>query len=293
MNANLVYVPYKQMLDLWTEYCGLNSGANQPQADKDTFNRLFCRVAKRAWDRRFWPDLMNLEERHYRDDWTAQAYASGAEVYHTSTDKYWTANAATISTDVPGVSSKWTELTTADTYIAYDQTGKTPLGGVKAVWSANFRTTRPAYELPFVPDERGITLTGLAVPRSAWVHFRTRCPVWRGVDYVGGNTYASGRTVYFTETGYVDYEGDYWTSLAAISTGESPRIAPTKWKRLGLPTYLSDFVVQCAKLGFLEGDGQLEKALAADGSAWASLYDAEDSLQAQGAQARTIKVRNI
>lgn len=291
MNTNLVYVSYQQMLDLWTEYCGLNSGTSQPQADKDTFNRLFNRAARRAWERRFWPDLMNLEERHYRDSWTAQAYASAAEVYHAATDKYWCANAATTAADVPGVSGKWIEMLTADTYIGYDQAGQTPLGGVLAVWSANFRKTSPACKIKFQLDERGVTLTDPAVPRSAWVHFRTRCPVWRGDAFVGGTAYGAGVTRYFSDAAD-GYEGDYWLTLAATGAGESPIVNPGKWRRLALPSYLSDFVVQCAKLGFLEGDGQLDKALAADGAAWAWLFDEEDKFQAQGGT-RTVGVTNL
>ncbi len=291
MNANLEFVSYKQNLDLWCEYCGLNTGTSQPQADRDSFNRLFNRVARRGWERRWWPDLMNLEERHYRDSWIAQAYASGSEVYDAATDKYWSASQATTAADVPGTSSKWTEMFTADTYIGYNQAGMTPLGGVKAVYSANFRTSS-AYELAFELDDRGVRLTDAAVPRSAWVHFRTRCPVWRGPDFSGSTGYAAGVTRYFGSDAD-GFDGDFWTTLAATGQGESPITMPAKWQRLALPTYLSDFTVQCAKLGFLEGDGQLEKALAADGKAWEWLFDEEDRLQSQGGNSRKVRVKNI
>jgi hypothetical protein len=43
--------------------------------------------------------------------WTTTSYASGDQVIHLG--KFWKSNAATISTDVPGTSSKWTEVLSA------------------------------------------------------------------------------------------------------------------------------------------------------------------------------------
>ena len=285
-------VSYKTALDLFTDVIGSVVGS-VTNVDAGTFNRLFNRVIRRGWEHYFWPPLMLHEQRWYRDDWTAAVYATDAEVYHAATGKYWMANAPTVGGDVPGASVKWSELAVVDAYIGYEQSGKTALGTVLGIRNANFRTSRPTRRLDFVLDERGATLTESSVPTSAWIQFRRRCPSWKGATFDAAGTYASGISRYYSSA-TEGFDGDFWTALAATNAAESPETHPAKWSRIQIPAFLCDFAVNGAKLGYLEGDGQLEKALAnAQSDLWTHLYDEQDKLTGQSGQYRKARAANV
>ena len=68
------------------------------------------------------PILQQVEEEVSWDldwEWTAKAYDSGEVIFHIPTGLVYKANAAIISTDVPGVSSKW-DVTAADNPTDWD-----------------------------------------------------------------------------------------------------------------------------------------------------------------------------
>lgn len=58
-------------------------------------------------------------------DWIEAGYSSGDYVWHGGSGGYWKANATTLDTDVPGVSSKWTLVgyATLTTVIVSGSTG--------------------------------------------------------------------------------------------------------------------------------------------------------------------------
>lgn len=284
-------VTHRQVLELWAELCGLNP--NVSAQDRATFNRFFVRVARRGWEWEWWTPLMQLEERFYRDAWSAQSWASGAEVWHSATNSYYRATSATVAGDVPGASPKWLALSTLDPYVARDQAGQTPIGAFRSLWLDNFRTNRRARQLRWELDERGASITSDDYPRSVWVYFRPRCPEWRGADYAAASTYSSGRILYYASA-TPGFEGDFWQALAAINQNDSPEAAPAKWRKLEIPAFLCDFAAQGAAIGFLQGDGQLEKALASRGSLlWDYLYDEADKERAQNPKVRRARVANL
>ena len=286
-------VSYKTALDLFSDLIGSVVG-QVTTVDSDTFNRLFNRTVRRGWDFSFWPVLMARETRAYRDAWTATGYALGAEVYYVATaGAYWRANAITLAGDVPGVSAKWTLISPLDAYVAYEQTGKTPLGTVKWVRNADPRAVRPTYPLEFELDERGVTLTANSIPATCCIYFRRRCPAWRGAAYDAALIYAAGLTRYYASTSN-GFDGDFWTTTATTVAGENPETTPAKWSKIEVPAFLCDFAVAGAKIGYLEGDGQLEKALAnAQSALWEHLYDELDKIEGQTGQARVARVANF
>ena len=286
-------VSYKTALDLWTDLTGSVVGA-VTTVDSDGFNRMFNRAMRRAWDFMFWPPLMARETRAYRNAWTATGFALGAEVYHVATaGAYWRANAITVAGEVPGVSSKWTLISPLDAYVAYEQPGLTEIGTLKWVKNADPRTVRPTYGLPFELDERGVTLTGNSVPATACLYFRKRCPAWRGATFDAALAYAVGSTRYYSSAASA-FAGDFWTTSAITSAGESPETTPAKWVKIEVPSFLCDFAVAAAKIGYLEGDGQLEKGLAnAQSTLWETLYDEIDKIEGQTGQARLARVANV
>lgn len=284
-------VSYKQCRDQWCDLVEKDL-ANVNQVELDKFNRAFNRSLRRAWEAYFWPALLRGETRFFRDSWAAGTYAAGAEVYHAGTDRYWLAASAATAADVPGVAALWEEITALDAYVAENQTGQTPLGNVKEIWTANPRTNRAAKPLLWQYDERGVRITSSTVPTSAWILFRRQCPQWRGGIYAPTAGYAAGVTRYYSSANE-GFEGDYWTALATIVANESPEAAPAKWQRLEIPSFLADFAVHGAKIAQLEGDGQLEKALgSAGGDLWTWLYDEQDKLSSQSTPRRA-RVANV
>lgn len=229
--------------------------------DLTHLNRTVNRRLQEAWLRDWWPDLMISAERHWRDAWSAQAYAEDAEVWHAASEAYYQANAATLSTDVPGVSSKWTELTDLDAYIEREQAGETVIGLVRGVFDDDPEFTDTPRRREWRLGAHGVHILGDSVPVSAWVWFMENPTEFSGADWSAAATYATGARRYFSSS-TVGFEGDYYEALAATTAGQSPESHPEKWSVVPFPQAFRPFVVQGAYADWLRADGQTDKALA-------------------------------
>lgn len=289
-------VTYRQVRDLWCDLCGLGDPSQVNVPDLDRFNRTFNRVIRRAWRFHFWPypEIMGFEQRWYRDAWTAQSYPAGTEIFHAGAGLYYVAIADVTAADVPGVSANWSSSFpgTFDAFIPYEQSGKTIIDTFSGIWSGNFRTSSGTFKIPFELDERGARLTAPRVPTSVWVLFRKRCPKWQGSAFDAGSTYSAGETHYYSST-TSGFEGDFYTVLQSTAAGESPETTPQKWSRILVPSMFSDFVAHGAKIGHLEGDGALDKALADGGELWSWLFDEVDKIEGQSGQFRRARAANV
>lgn len=273
-------VSYKHALDLFAAITPVTLENDAlSMADATSFNRLFNRIVRKGWEWLWWPQLMNFEERLFRDSWAAGDYAAGAEVWSEEQGLYYVALEAATSADVPGVAAAWEEMTQIDAYVEYEQIGKTAFSQVQEVWSANYRTTRPALRLPWEYDERGIHITAVGGGQTVWVRFRRKVPTFRGATWASDGTYAAGNIRYFA-SGTDEFEGDFWECVTATSAAESPITHPAKWSKLEIPAFLLDFAVHGAKIGFTEGETELSAVLmSAEGRLWELLYDERDKLQ--------------
>lgn len=285
-------VPYRAVRDLFGELVANDS----PDANAiASFGRLFGRVMRRGWGFQFWPETMDLQERRYRPTWAAGTYAEDDEVWHAATAAYYRCIDTTTTEEPSATPTDWEVLEMVDAYVAWEQTGEDEIGRFKEIWSENFRESRSAFKLKFELDDRGARLTENSVPASVWVYFQVPCPNWIGADYSAGATYAVGTTRYYS--GSADsadaFYGDFWTTIAATTAGQNPETHPAKWAKVEVPAFMTDFAAHTCKLGYNEGDGQLDKALQAGGEAWAWLYDEMDRLQAQGGQYRKVRAGNL
>jgi hypothetical protein len=290
-------VEYKELLDQWADVCGIESDTVL-DLDRARFNNAFNRLIRKAWNWHLWPELLLLEERRYRAIWMAQTYSIDAEVYHEASDAYWRALDDTTAADVPGVSALWEEIEESDLdlYIAYDQDGETGFSRIADCYDKNFRTDRTARRLKWEYDDRGIRiLERNSVPETVWVYLYQLCPRFRGDTWSASSTYLAQRVIYYEDANETqDYAGDFWIVLDTTTAGENPLTAPTKFARLEIPEFLADFIVQGARIAFLKGEGQLEKALAEDGNAlWDLLAEERNKLLAGGAPPRRARVANI
>lgn len=288
-------VPYRQLLQVWADICGIESDV-VPELDATRFNHIFNRLIRRGWSWHRWPELHLLEERRFRPIWMAQAYAIDDEVYHEASDTYYLATDVIASNHEPGSSSRWEAMDEADVepYVAYEQDGETGFTHINEVWSDSFRTNRTgARRLRWEYDERGVVITEASVPATVWLHLYRRCPRWQGADYSASTAYQPGQLRYFASDEQ-DYEGDFWLSLDTTTAGQSPFTDPDLWARQEIPDFLGEFIVAGARIAFLKGEGQLEKALAEDGNPlWDLLAEERLKLLAGSAAPRRARVANF
>lgn len=288
MPLAIATVTYKSVDDLVLTLLGTDS----PSTGADTNRlRLFNRWIRQGWQFHWWPGLCRIEQRYYRDAWSSgSTYASGAEVWYDDTGSggttaaYYRANATTSAGQSPVTTpAKWGLISDLDTYIAYAQTGQTVLGQVRAVLRDNVRSTGGRVELPFVLDERGVTVQGPAVPSSVYLDFRLRCPVWGGSTFSGAATYAAGASIYYSSA-TAGYEGDYYTCVSATSAGQSPETTAAKWSKIEIPAFLADFAAQGIVADLEGADNQTENAKADADIAWDYLLAEQARLEGQSRQ---------
>lgn len=272
---------YRSTLDRAVGLAGFTVD-NLTATPRAQFNTKIVGRLKDGWEVAWWPELMRSQLRYYRDVWTATAFLSAAEVYHSGTGAYYRANLATTGADVPGVSSKWTLITDIDAYVSLDQTGLTPIGEVRGVYLDDPQTTDEPRRIPFVLGQNGIQVTGGTVPKSVYVWFRIRMPDFRGADFSPTTTYAAGVTRYYSDSSSADFEGDFWTTVATTLANEHPQSTPAKWTRLEFPLWLRDAVAHGAYADWLRLDGAGDLAIAEDGVAQGKLSSEVIKLAGQG-----------
>lgn len=242
--------------------------------DLTSINRCIARRVRVAWERDWWPELMRSEERFLRNTWTATAYADGDQVYHAATTAYYEANTATLSSDVPGASSKWDAVTTLDAYVGLEQTGQTAIGLVRGIYRENPEFTENPRRLTWRLGQHGIHLVDEGVPASVWVWYKIRPSEFNGSDYSSSATYAIGARKYYTSAS-AGFEGDFWTCAAATTAGQNPETNPEKWTRVEFPALFRPYVVNGAYADWLRGDSQTDKAMVEDQAAEQLLISAQ------------------
>jgi hypothetical protein len=287
-------IPYKQLLQMWADTCGIESDT-VPTLDAARFNHAFNRLIRRGWNWHRWPQLHLLEERRFRPIWMAKDYEIDTQIFHEATETYYQSNDDVTGAHEPGTSSRWVEMDPADidAFVGYEQDGETGFSLVTEVWNANFRINPAAKRVRWEYDDRGVRIIDTLIPGTVWLQLYLRCPRLSGDTWSATETYLAGRMLYFESTTQ-DFEGDYWLVLDTTAAGESPITAPEKFSRSEIPEFLAEFIVQGARIAYLKGEGQLEKALAEDGNAlWDLLAEERMKLLGGGAAPRRARMANI
>jgi len=221
-----------------------------------------------GWEWDFWPEWTLIEQRAYRDahDSTA-SYLTDAEVYSADEDAYYVA-----AQDVPGGTAitdtaYWTVLTDYKRYIAYEQTGKTKLGEVKAIWNKDPEQSSTAFEIAFVPSKLGFVVANDA-PTQVFVQFRERPPQFSSTYWDATTQWAVDRLVYSQAA------GECYKALA-VNTNRPPETEPTFWQLVEFPYVLQTWVQWAAgQVDMLREDGQHSKSWVFDERAEEKLDDA-------------------
>lgn len=237
---------------------------------------------KEAWESYDWPELTLIEERAYRDAYAAATtYAIGDEVYYATTGKYYEAIAVTTG-NLPTDATKWSELTSFERYVAYQQTGKTKLGEVFGVWTKDPRVNRAPGELGYDLNEKGV-LVDFDAPATVWVEFQLRPAEFTSVPWAAATAYVADNLV------YLDSTGEVYRALQA-STNQTPPNA-TYWAKVDFPYVLAPFVKAAGKADVLREEGQEDAAIRQEGRAGKLLMDAYDNLEMRQNRRRHFSVR--
>lgn len=220
------------------------------------FRGAMNRRLREAYEMEFWPDLMTIEKRFWRDDWAATTtYSINSEVYHSGTEKYWT-NTSSVQGGVPGTASEWTELKDYIKYVGFEQkTMKTEIGSVYRGTSKDPRLSLDYETFPYEIKDIGVVFP--YVDKSCiYLEFRKRAPQINGDKFDSSKTYYSGQQVYHDGADSRDvgefYEVRYATSGASQTTTDTPSTNGTihvKWEKVEIPYIFGAY---------------LEKAIAAD-----------------------------
>lgn len=241
-----------------------------PKAQLRTF---INRRAREYWRKWWWNQLMHAELRYYRDAYASgTAYATDAEVYYSTTGKYYAALQSTTG-NAPTNTTYWEEITDLDAYILLEQTDQEAIGSVRQLSPDNPLTTRAPRVQPFRLSGDRIWVVGESVPSSVYVWFREPAPNWLGDDFSTTTAYTAGQVMYYEGAG-ADYEGDFWTALSTTTAGQDPEDTPAKWERIAFPEWLREPVAQAAYADFLRQDGSPEVARLEDAEAQRLLLQA-------------------
>lgn len=169
--------------------------------------------AREGWERFAWPEWTPIEERWYRDFWTATlSYAVGAEVFFDTNDTYYRC----VTAATPGESplthpAKWEALrededAAMNLYIPLEQTGKTAIGTVLRVSPEDWRQVAGTPEIPYTITKQGIQIPRRDDNTSFFVEYRERVPEYSTVPWDESVQYDAGDLVYF--------EGNTYRALA-------------------------------------------------------------------------------
>ena len=248
---------------------GLQPDENQLSfAQKMAIAGNLTQRAQEAVEFAFWPEWTPCEERQYRDTYAAgQAYVIDDEVFYD--DKYYVCILAGTgqTPDVNG-SLYWEEQTELDRYVAYEQTGETKIGYVKATYMKNPRTNKLSGRMSFQLSSNGVQISSLA-GATVWVEYMRLAPKFSGQDYDETKTYDADAVVYFDTT------GDCYRSLASSNTGNTPTDT-TYWEKQNILSIWVNWLVQAAYSDSLVADGDSTTKADQLGQAYVFLQNAAD-----------------
>ena len=213
------------------------------------FRGAMNRRLREAYELEFWPDLMTIEKRYWRDIWIAGTYANGAEVYSATEEKYYTNSSGGSTTGTPGVSTDWTDLTGYITYVSHEQNLQTEIGATYRGTSKDPRLSLDYETFPFEVKDIGVVFP--YVDKSCiYLEYRKRAPEIKGDKFDSTKTYYEGQQVFYEGTDSRDV-GEFYTVITASTTAtpSTNGAVNAAWSKVDIPYIFGAY---------------LEKAISAD-----------------------------
>ena len=243
---------YSEILTQTANLCGLDP----LNLSADEFSKLRTYHSNRlasAYEFHFWPEVMRVEERWFRDAYdNTKTYAAGDEVYYSAEDAYYVALQASTG-NLPTSTTYWGTPSPFDRYIAFEQTGKTKIGQPIGVFSKNPRIYETYTEKDWHVSENGVQVTDSVT--STWLEYRVRPPELKGDSYSGTAAYRVGDQVYFSSD---TIPGNFYECLVATTAEQSPGTTPASWSKVEIPYIFGRYLAQGAYADYLTGDQRNE-----------------------------------
>jgi hypothetical protein len=210
------------------------------------FRGAMNRRLREAYELEFWPDLMTIEKRYWRDTWLpVYTYADGAEVYVSALDKYYTNSSGGDTTGTPGTSSDWTSLTSFINYVSHEQNplllGSNSTEEIGATYRGTSKDPRLSLDYETFPFEvKDIGVVFPYVDKSyIYLEYRKRAPEIKGDKFDSTKTYYPGQQVFYEGTDSRDVGEFYDVQLESTnSTTSAPSTNGTvhaDWKKVDIP----------------------------------------------------------
>ena len=241
---------------------------------------------REVWDHAHWPESILIEQRYYRDQWDAAVeYDIGDEVWHSSSEKYYSALTSNTNMDPAVETSDWEEAVDMRKYLPYSQTGKTDIDALIHAYQRDPRIITAPEELCVKKLADGYQFGRLA-PDAVFIEYRARAPQFSSVEYSAGIQYAVGDVVYVPST------GECYKALIATE-GMDPVTTLTDWAQVEFPYFASEVVKEYAYSYLLLEDGEAAKAKEIRSIADDMLTDREIIEFEQQGQQEQFSVRGI
>lgn len=195
-----------------------------------------------AWEAEYWPDLMLVEQREYRETYSATAnYAKDEEVYYGGS--YYISLQDGNVGHTPGAagSSTWWQEYNDNLIrtIDFDQDGETVIGAVDAQQCVFGKDPRVYRGAELIADcsvyNHQILVSAEYAPIQPWVRFRPVCPEFSLTEWASGTAYAIADLCYLAST------GQSYKALQS-STNKNPATETDYWEVVGFPKMFRVFV---------------------------------------------------
>lgn len=237
-----------------------------------------------AWEYAFWQETMKVEQREYRETYSATAnYSIRDEVY--SASAYYTSLIDGNVGNTPATSPlAWVAAGTDFVrHILFEQPDEEIIHRVDCnagVFDKDPRVYRDAGRMTHVRllDDR-LIVEDEEAPIQPWVRFQTTPPEFSWTEWAAGTAYAIGDLCYVASTGYT-----YKALLT--STGQNPVSATTYWEEVGFPHFLLNYVKHAVSSDLMQEDDGRYKERALAEAELERMSDVRMEAQGQQRQAR-------
>lgn len=249
-------IDYIDILSATADLCGLDR-ENLSSFDFKKLRTSHSNRLATAYEWYDWPELMRTEKRYLRPGYNAvTTYATGDEVYYSTSDKYYQALAASTG-NLPTNATYWKEVarvTDFDPYISLDQADETAIGTVFALYNKDPARYETITEYDWHLSSNGIQLTDNKT--FAYVEFRLRPPVFSGDTWASSSSYSVGDQVYFSDS---DTKGNFYDCATATTATQSPATFASKWTKVDIPYVFGRYLIQAGHADYLTTDQQGER----------------------------------
>jgi hypothetical protein len=212
--------------------------------EKAQYEDLLNQFLRQGWEAEFWPQLMLVERRQFRPDWSAATtYSIDNEVYHATTDAYYRALAENTGVTPGSNAAVWGPATDMICFIEFAQPfgdgsdiDETGVDFAACAYEDDPLTVMDAAPIPGCkPWQRSIVIPPSLAPNRPYIRFRAICPSFSFTEWVIGTDYATGDTVFLTSS------NESYTALQP-STGQNPSTEADYWAPAGVPAFLQDYI---------------------------------------------------